>query len=170
MYPAKKPLRFVKNVVFLRAVTSEILHENSHFALFLVKKYLKKHDVPCKKTVTFCENRRFFAGGNFWNTAWNLTFCPIFCQKATKKTKCTLQKNRYVFWKLSFFCWWFFLTFLLKSHLYALFLVKKQVKNHAVPCIKTVTFCENRRFFPVCFSWNSVWNLTFCPFFWSKHN
>ena len=62
MYPA---IRFVKIVVFLRAVTSEILHEISPFALFLVKKYLKKHDVPCKKTVTFCENCRFFAGGFF---------------------------------------------------------------------------------------------------------
>ena len=41
MYPSKKPLRFVKNVVFLRAVASEILHEISPFALFLVKKYLK---------------------------------------------------------------------------------------------------------------------------------
>ena len=41
MYPAKKPLRFVKIVVFLRAVTSEILHEISPFALFLVKKQEK---------------------------------------------------------------------------------------------------------------------------------
>ena len=46
MYPAKKPLRFVKIVVFLRAVASEILHEISPFALFLVKKYLKKHVIP----------------------------------------------------------------------------------------------------------------------------
>ena len=42
MYPSKKPLRFVKIVVFLRAVTSEILHEISPFALFLVKKQEKK--------------------------------------------------------------------------------------------------------------------------------
>ena len=33
----------------------------------------------------FCENRHFFAGRKFWNTAWNLTFCPFFCQKASKK-------------------------------------------------------------------------------------
>ena len=65
MYPAKKPLHFVKIVVFLRAVTSEILYEISPFALFLVKKYLKKHHVPLKKTVTFCENCRLIAGGNF---------------------------------------------------------------------------------------------------------
>ena len=63
MYPAKKPLRFVKIVVFLRAVTSEILHEISPFALFFVKKQLKKQNVPFKKTVTFSENCRFFAGG-----------------------------------------------------------------------------------------------------------
>ena len=37
MYPAKKPLRFVKIIVFLRAVTSEILHEISPFAFFLSK-------------------------------------------------------------------------------------------------------------------------------------
>ena len=43
MYPSKKPLRFVKIVVFLRAVTSEILHEISPFALFLVKKQGKKN-------------------------------------------------------------------------------------------------------------------------------
>ena len=60
MYPPKKPLRLVKIVLFLLAVTSEILHEISLFALFLVIKYLKKHYVPCKKTVTFCENCRFF--------------------------------------------------------------------------------------------------------------
>ena len=41
MYPSKKPLCFVKIVVFLRAVASEILNEISPFALFLVKKYLK---------------------------------------------------------------------------------------------------------------------------------
>ena len=59
MYPAKKPLRFVKIVVILQAVFSEILHEILPFALFFVKKQLKKHDIPCKKTVTFCENCRF---------------------------------------------------------------------------------------------------------------
>ena len=63
MYPSKKPLRFVKNVVFLLPVFSEILHEISPFALFFVKKQLKKHDVPFKKTVTFSENCRFFASG-----------------------------------------------------------------------------------------------------------
>ena len=65
MYPAKKLLRFVKIVVFLRAVTSEILHEISPFALLFVKKQVQKHAVPFKKTVTFCENCRFFVGGNF---------------------------------------------------------------------------------------------------------
>ena len=53
MYPAKKPLRFVKNFVFLRPVTSELLHEISPFALFLVKKQVRKHAVPSKKTVNF---------------------------------------------------------------------------------------------------------------------
>ena len=65
MYPAKKPLRFVKIVVFLQTVFSETLHEISPFALFFVKKQLKKHDIPCKKTVTFCENCRLFADGFF---------------------------------------------------------------------------------------------------------
>ena len=65
MYPSKKPLRFVKIVVILHAVFSEIRHEILPFALFFVKKQLKKHDVPFKKTVTFCENFRFFAGGFF---------------------------------------------------------------------------------------------------------
>ena len=49
MYHAKKPLRFVKIVVFVRAVFSEILSEISPFALFFVKKQLKKHDVPLQK-------------------------------------------------------------------------------------------------------------------------
>ena len=63
MYPAKKPLRFVKIVVILQAVFSEILHEILPFALFFVKKQLKKQNVPCNKTVTFSENCRFYAGG-----------------------------------------------------------------------------------------------------------
>ena len=58
MYPSKKPLRFVKIVVFLRAVTSEIVHEISPFVFFFVKKQLKNHDIPCKKTVTVYENCR----------------------------------------------------------------------------------------------------------------
>ena len=37
MNPAKTPLRFVKIVVFLQAVASEILHEISPFAFFLSK-------------------------------------------------------------------------------------------------------------------------------------
>ena len=139
MYLAKKPLRFMKIVVILWAVFSGILSKISPFALFLVRKQLKKHDVPCKKTVTFCENCRFFAGGFFWNSAWNLTFCPIFCQKTTKKTRCTLQKNRYVLWKFSFFCGRFFLKCCLKSHLtlhFATFVVpvqdlKFERKSHA---------------------------------------
>ena len=45
MYPAKKPLRFVKIVVFLQAVSSEILSEISPFALFFVKTQLKNHVV-----------------------------------------------------------------------------------------------------------------------------
>ena len=36
MYPAKKPLRFVKIVIFLEAVFSETLHEISPFALFFI--------------------------------------------------------------------------------------------------------------------------------------
>ena len=59
MYPAKKPLRFVKIVVILRAVFYEILNEILPFAIFFVKKQLKKHDVPFKKTVTFCKKCRF---------------------------------------------------------------------------------------------------------------
>ena len=58
MYPSKKPLRFVKIFVFLRAVFSEILHEILPFALFFVKKQLKKHDVPFETTVTFYEKCR----------------------------------------------------------------------------------------------------------------
>ena len=60
MYPAKKSLRFVKIVVFLRAVASEILHEISPFALFLVKKYLKKQAVPCIKPLRFVKIVAFF--------------------------------------------------------------------------------------------------------------
>ena len=63
MYPAKKPLRFVKNVVFLRAVTSEILHEISPFALFFVKKQLKNKMYPAKKPLRFLKTVVFFAGG-----------------------------------------------------------------------------------------------------------
>ena len=93
MYPAKKPLRFVTIFVFLLAVFSEILHEILPFALFFVKKQLKKHDVPFKKTVTFCENIRFFACDFFWNTAWNLTFCPFFGQKYLKKHDVPFKKT-----------------------------------------------------------------------------
>ena len=53
MYPANKTVTFVKIVVFLQAVTSELLHEISPFALFLVKKQVRKHAVPSKKTVNF---------------------------------------------------------------------------------------------------------------------
>ena len=42
MYPAKKPLRFVKIVVFLQAVFSEIMPEISPFAFFLSKKIIQK--------------------------------------------------------------------------------------------------------------------------------
>ena len=134
MYPAKKPLRFVKIVVFLRAVFSEILLEISPFALFSVKKQLKKHDVPCKKTVTFCEKCRFFAGGFFSNSVWNLTFCPFFCQKTTnQKTRCTLQKNRYGFLKTVVFLQVVFPDILTEISPWALVLVKKQVKKHHTP-------------------------------------
>ena len=156
MYLAKKPLRFMKIVVILWAVFSGILSKISPFALFFVRKQLKKHDVPCKKTVTFCENCRFFADGFFWNSAWNLTFCPIFCQKTTKKTRYTLQKNRYVLWKLSFFYRRFFLKLCLKSHLLPFFFVKKQLKRHDVPCKKTVTFYGNCRSIIRVFRCNSV--------------
>ena len=78
MYPSKKPLRFVKIVVFLQTVFSEIMSEISPFAFF-------------------------------------------FCQKTTKKARCTLQKNRYVLWKLSFYYKGFSLEFCLKSHLLPLF-------------------------------------------------
>ena len=61
----KKPLRFVKIVAYLWAVTSKILQEISPFALFFVKNQVKKHAVPSKKTVAYCENCRFFDGGNF---------------------------------------------------------------------------------------------------------
>ena len=57
MYPSKKPLRFLKILIFLRAVTSEILHEISPF-VFFCQKQLKNHDIPCKKTVTVYENCR----------------------------------------------------------------------------------------------------------------
>ena len=147
-----------------------MLHEILPFALFFVKKQLKKHDVPFKKTVTFCENFRFFAGGFFWNTAWNLTFCPIFCQKTTKKTRCTLQKNRYVLW--------FFFLFLLAvfpeilheilPFAFCPIFVKKQLKKHDVPFKKTATYCENYRFFADGFFWKSAWKLTFCPIFVKK--
>ena len=60
MYPATKPLRFLKTVVFMQVVFPDILTEISPLALFLVKKQVKKHAVPCITTVTFCENRRFF--------------------------------------------------------------------------------------------------------------
>ena len=77
MYLSKTPLRFVKIFIFLLAVLPEILSEISPFALFLVQKYLKKHDVPCKKTVTFCENCRSITRGFPWKHVWNLTFCPL---------------------------------------------------------------------------------------------
>ena len=96
----------------------------SHLSPFVGQKTTKKHDVPCKKTVAFCENCRFFAGGFFWNSAWNLTFCLIFCQKTTKKTRYTLQKNRYVLRKLSFYYKGFSLQFCLKSYLLPFFLSK----------------------------------------------
>ena len=65
MYSADKLLRFVKIVVFLLVVFLEILSEISPFALFLIKKQLKKHDVPCKKTVTFYETCRSIIRGFF---------------------------------------------------------------------------------------------------------
>ena len=65
MYPSKKPLRFVKIVVFLQSVFSETLHEISPFAVFFDKKQLKIHDIPFEKIVTFCENCRFFTDGFF---------------------------------------------------------------------------------------------------------
>ena len=126
MYPAKKPLRFVKIVVFLRAVSSEILSEISPFALFFVKKQLKKHDVP-------------------------------------------LQKNRYVLWKMSFFCGRFFLKFCVKSHLLPFFLSKNnKSKNTMYSAKKPLRFSENCRFFAGGFSWYSYWNITLSPCFGQK--
>ena len=87
MYPAKKPLRFVKNVVFLRAVFSQILCEISPFALFLSKNNKSKNTMySAKKPLRFSENCRFFAGGFSWYSYWNITLSPCFGQKTSKKT------------------------------------------------------------------------------------
>ena len=63
MYPTKKQLRFVKIVVFLRAVTSEILHEISPFALFLVKKnnYKKTNTLQTNRSV-LCKLSSYYKG------------------------------------------------------------------------------------------------------------
>ena len=80
MYPAKKPLRFVKNFVFLRPVTSELLHEISPFALFLVKKQVRKHAVPSKKTVNFYRyfsfERRLLSPPPPLAPPWKMRFWP----------------------------------------------------------------------------------------------
>ena len=60
-----------------------------------------------QKTVTFCENCRSFVGGFPWNSVWNLTFALFLVKKQQKKHDVLFKKNRYVFWKLSFFCGWF---------------------------------------------------------------
>ena len=216
----------MKIVVFLRAVSSEILSEISPFALFFVKKQLKKHDVPlqknryvlwkmsffcgrfflkfcvkshllpfflsknnkskntmysAKKPLRFSENCRFFAGGFSWYSYWNITLSPCFGQKTSKKTPHPLG----VF--ASFWPWILLLKLILLitdenrflglgiflGNSLRLAKIKTATggsRETFVRCKKTVTICEILRFFPVYFSWNSVWNLTFCPFFWSKHN
>ena len=93
MYPAKKPLRFVRVFVILLAVSSEILSEISPFALFFVQKQLKKHDVPLQKNRYVLWKMSFFCRRFFWNTAWNLTFCPIFCQKKNYKNTTFFTKR-----------------------------------------------------------------------------
>ena len=97
MYPAKKPLRFVKIVVFLRAVSSEILSEISPFALFFVKKQLKKHDVP-KGVWLF-----FFRGGTLPRPTYllNCQILAFFFPRAEKKAK----KSKYLeIFLLTCFC------------------------------------------------------------------
>ena len=65
MYLAKKPLRFVKIVVFLRLVFPVILSEISPYAFFWSKKKLKtRRDLAKKKkAVTFCEKCRSIIRG-----------------------------------------------------------------------------------------------------------
>ena len=89
----------MKIVVFLRAVFSEIMSEISPSAFFFVKKQVKKHDVPFKKTVTFCENFRFFEGGFFSEktAAIKLQFSQnvtVFLQGTSCFFSCFLTKNR----------------------------------------------------------------------------
>ena len=51
MYLKKKPLRFLKIVLFLWVVSLKFWLK-SHLSPFFM---VKKHDVPYKKTATFCE-------------------------------------------------------------------------------------------------------------------
>ena len=156
MYVWKKPLDFVKSV---KSVT---FCEN-HCSI-IVKKLLKKHDVPFTKTVTFCESC-FFADGLMWKSVWKLTSFPFFVQKQLKKDDVPWIKTVTFCGNCHFFPCAFSWNSLISP--FALFLVKKHIKND-VTFRKTVTFCKICRFFESGFSWNSVWIFTFSPFVGQK--
>ena len=140
----------------------------SHICPFFVQKQ-QLHDVPFIKTITFCENCRFFSDDFFWHSVWNLTFFLFFCQKTSKKTQYTLQKNRYVLWKLSVFCRRFFwnsvwnLTF-------CLFFCKKTTKKAWYAFQKNRYVLGNLSFYYKGFSLQICLKSHLLPFFWFKKN
>ena len=112
-------------------VFPENLSEVSPFARSLVKKQLKKHDVPCKETVTSCKTCRFFCGLFFLILCLKyLTFCLLsfFFVKTQLKKHNISCKNHYVLWKSYLFWSWFFQK-LCEISPFALFLDKHNWTN-----------------------------------------